>query len=308
MQTIYKIKTIIKDYIFNLNKMISSDNLLVFILKMLLIVLLLFMNDNTILYILIPVLIIPGILINKITTNKYYWLIISVFSIIPYLILDLIGYVPNHKHIFAYAILATTLMLFYSKKEEILKNLGAQAKFIIGLCFLFAVIGKFLAPEFTNGAFFEFTNTADPRFFGFTSFMADIDMSLLLKNETNLYDLMNTTNPDNFFYLNGVEKLSNIGLTVSYWTIFIEGMIAISFCLPNNFLISKYRNVFLVTFILTTYPIATVSGFAIILTTLGFIQSIKDNKLTNYSLFYLLVYITLPLIKIPFLRVLDAIF
>src|SRR5690606_4604248 len=139
-----------------------------------------------------------------------------------------------------------------------------------------AVIGKFLAPEFLNGSFFEFTNTADPRFFGFTSFMADIDMQSLLNNETNINRLTSGNNPNYSFPLNGVENLTNLGMVISYWTIFIEGMIAISFLIPNKFLLSKYRNVFLIAFIITTYPIATVAGFASILACMGFMQSIKD--------------------------------
>ncbi|WP_299554778.1 hypothetical protein [Seonamhaeicola sp.] len=267
------------------------------------------MKDNAVLSILMPVIIVPGLLFKAVTLNKYYWLLLSLFSAIPYLILDLVGYVPNHKHIFAYVILAVTIILFLSKEEDILENLRHQSKYIIGLCFLFAVAGKFLAPEFMDGRFFEFTNTADPRFYGFTSFIADVDPLALKANETNIENLMSTTNPNTVFTLNGAQNLHSIGLMISYWTIFIEGMIAISFCLPGSFLLSKYRNIFLIAFVLTTYPIATVYGFAIILTTLGFIQSTtKKNQLTKYSLFYLIVFIFLPLIKIPFIRVLSSIF
>jgi hypothetical protein len=286
----------------------NETDLLTLFLKMVVLILLLFMDETTVLLIIVPILTIPGLLINKLILNKYYWVLLALATSIPYLLLDLVGYVPNHKHIFAYLTIAICLTLFISNTSSGIKNLSLQAKYIIGLCFLFAVIGKFLAPEFLNGSFFEFTNTADPRFFGFTSFVGDVDMQSLLSNEANIIKLTSENNPNYIFQLNGVENLKTIGMLISYWTIFIEGMIAISFCLPNRFLVSKYRNVFLIAFIITTYPIATVAGFAIVLTTMGFIQSIKDNKLTNYSLFYLLVFIILPLIKIPFLRVLNMIF
>lgn len=286
----------------------NETDLLTLFLKMIVLMLLLFMEETTILAIMTPILTIPGLLINKLLINKYYWALLAFATSLPYLLLDLVGYVPNHKHIYAYLAIAICLTLFMSNQENVLKNLGIQAKYIIGLCFLFAVIGKFLAPEFLNGSFFEFTNTADPRFFGFTSFVADVDMQSLLQNEANMHTLTSKSNPDYSFQLNGVEHLSSIGMVISYWTIFIEGMIAISFCLPSSFLISKHRNVFLIAFIITTYPIATVAGFAIVLTSMGFIQSIKDNKLTNYSLFYLVVFILLPLIQIPFIRVFNMIF
>ncbi|MBU2951164.1 hypothetical protein KO493_10695 [Tamlana agarivorans] len=286
----------------------NEQDILLLVLRMILIILLVLMNDNAVLSILIPVIVVPGLLFKNVVLNKYFWLILTIFGTVPYLIFDLHGYVPNHKHIFAYVILAVFLMLFFSEKENSLNNLRFQAKYIIGLCFLFAVIGKFLAPEFLNGSFFEFTNTIDPRFYGLTSVMGEIDMQLLKENATNMESLLNTSNVNYSFDLIGADKIEDVGLITSYWTIFIEGMIAISFCLPSKFLLSKYRNIFLIAFILTTYPIATVYGFAIVLATMGFIQSTKRSLLTGYSLFYLLVFIGLPLIKIPFLRVFNIIF
>lgn len=294
---------------FKLGYFINNENeLLQIMLKMIVLILLLFMVESTVLTIIIPIFTIPALLINKLVINKYYWLILSIATSIPYLINDLVGYVPNHKHIYAYVCIAVCAVLFMSDKSNKIQNLGTQSKYIIGLCFLFAVAGKFLAPEFLNGAFFEFTNTADPRFFGFTSQIAGVDMKDLLENEAHLNKLTKFNDPNFTFKLKGVENIGTIGLIISYWTILIEGMIAISFCVPQKLFIAKFRNIFLIAFIITTYPIATVPGFAILLTALGFIQSIKDNKLTNYSLFYLFVFFLLPLIQIPFVRVFNMIF
>ena len=289
----------------NTDAVSSPENVLTITLQMLLIIFLMFMNDNGYLSIFMPVIVVPGLFFKEIRENKYYWLLISFISCTFYLILDLVGYVPNHKHIFAYTILAVTLSMFLKSKTFPLDFLNNQARYIIGLCFLFATMGKFFAPEFLNGSFFDFTNTSDPRFFGFTSLFGDVDLSLLKANENNLKELINSSNPNHSIIINGADEISSFGMIISYWTIFIEGMIAISFCLPKRFLLSKYRNVFLVTFVLTTYPIATVTGFAIILTCLGFIQSLKNSKLTVYSWFYLIVFIILPLNYFPFTRLLT---
>ncbi|MFY0714334.1 hypothetical protein J1D01_11690 [Seonamhaeicola sp. NFXS20] len=300
-----KIKNFLK-HLNNIDAVKNTDSVLNMVLQMLLLIFLMFMHDNGYLSIFTPVVIVPAILFKELRENKYIWSVLSVFGVIFYLILDLQGYVPNHKHIFAYVILMVTLSLFFKNKSTTIDFLKTQSKYIIGLCFLFAVIGKFLAPEFLNGSFFEFTNTSDPRFFGFSSIIGEIDMGLLKQNEQNFNALLNTTNPKESFILNGADKISSFGIIISYWTIFIEGMIAISFCLPKRFLLAKYRNVFLVTFILTTYPIATVTGFAIILTTLGFIQSLnKENQLSIFSWFYLLVFILMPLNYFPFTRLLS---
>tara|TARA_R100001369_G_scaffold92823_1_gene140195 strand:- start:6805 stop:7746 length:942 start_codon:yes stop_codon:yes gene_type:complete len=286
-----------------------QENIKLLCLKLVLVFLLFFMTDDKYLIIAMPVILIPGILFNGVASNKYYWAFLAILTIILYLILDFVGfYIPNHKHIYAYVCLAITFVLFFSKNTKILEGIKIQSKFIIGLCFLFATTGKFLAPEFLNGSFFVFTNTIDPRFFGFTSLMGNIDFQDLLHNQNNFHDLLNTTDPDKIFQLNGAQKLNGIALILSYWTIFIEGMIAISFISPNKFKISKYRNIFLITFILTTYPIATVPGFAYVLTTLGFIQSVEKEKITGYSWFYLFVFILLPLIEIPFSEVVSLLF
>ncbi|MEK6153506.1 hypothetical protein WIW50_09610 [Flavobacteriaceae bacterium 3-367] len=284
----------------------DADHRLSLVLQMLLLIFLIFMYDNGYLSIFIPVIVIPGILFKSVRENPYFWVLLSFLGCTFYLVLDLVGYVPNHKHIFAYVILAVTLAMFLKKQIHPLSFLQTQARYIIGLCFLFATIGKFLAPEFLNGAFFEFTNTSDPRFFGFTSLFGEVDLALLKENEDHLTQLVRTSNPSDFFVLNGAKEISGFGIIISYWTILIEGMIALSFCLPRKTLLSKYRNIFLVIFILTTYPIATVTGFAIILTSLGFIQSLdKNHGLTNFSWFYLFVFVLLPLNYFPFTRILT---
>lgn len=282
----------------------NGDNILNLALLMLLVIFLVYMKDNGYLSIFMPVILIPGLLFSAVRQNKFFWLLVSLMGCTFYLVLDLVGYVPNHKHIFAYVILAVTLSMFIKEKVHPLDFMKHQSKIIIGLCFLFATTGKFMAPEFLNGSFFEFTNTTDPRFFGFSTLIGGVDMHALQQNEANLNAIVNTINPLFSFPVNGVEQIHTWGFLISYWTIFIEGMIAISFCLPSRFLIAKYRNVFLVTFIITTYPIATVTGFAIILTALGFIQSVKDNKLSLVSYFYLAVYVLLPLNLFPFTRLL----
>ncbi len=286
----------------------SPEALLSLSLQVLLVIFLMYMNDNGYLSIFMPVILFPGILFKELRHNKLYWVLILLFGATFYLILDLVGYVPNHKHIFAYLILAALLSLFAGSPEKSLDSFKIQSRYIIGLCFLFATIGKFLAPEFLNSAFFDFTNTTDPRFFGSTSIFGGIEPQLLKDNEDTFFNFLRTSNVNDSFVLNGADKIEGFSSFLTYWTIFIEGMIGISFLTPSRFKLSKMRNVFLVVFILTTYPIATVTGFAIILAFMGFMQSLSANwKLTGYSLFYLLVLLLLPLNYFPFTR-LFAIF
>src|SRR5690606_4133294 len=190
---------------------------------------------------------------RELRTNKYYWIVILFFSITFYLVLDLVGYVPNHKHIFAYVTLAVTISLFLANGtfNSSLDFLKSQSRIIIGLCFLFATIGKFLAPEFLNSIFFDFTNTTDPRFFGATSVIGDVQMELLKENEITFASFLKSNNPEGHFVLHGADSIKDFSRFLTYWTIFIEGMIALSFLIPQKFKLSKFRNLFLVIFILT---------------------------------------------------------
>ncbi|QBA63885.1 hypothetical protein [Muriicola soli] len=287
----------------------SSEGLLNLILQILLVIYLTFMTDNGYLNIFMPFIIVPGILFKRLRVNPFYWIVIFGFGATFYLVLDLVGYVPNHKHIFAYAMLSVILSLFLAQGNYnfALNFMKGQAKYIIGFCFLFATIGKFLAPEFLNSSFFDFTNTTDPRFFGSTSFIGDIDLNLLKENEANLSRLRQTNDLGLSYELKGADSIEGFGYFLTYWTILIEGLIAISFIIPQKFYLSRIRDIFLVTFILTTYPIATVLGFATILALLGFIQSLKERP-TVFSWFYLSVFLLLPLNYLPFNRVMSLLF
>lgn len=282
----------------------TTDHILNLFLKMTLVLLLLYMNETIYLRVFMPVVLVPGILFHKILNNKYYWLALTGIVCFVYLILDLVIYVPNHKHVYAYALLGITASFFMKDRVGIFSNIRHQSKVIIGLCFLFATAGKFLAPEFLDASFFKFTLSTDARFFGILSLIGDLSKDQLLLNESNLKNLVGgSMNPSDSFAILVPSNIMEIAHFLTYWTIFLEGLIGISFLLPKRFLLSKYRNILLVVFMVTTYPIATVAGFAIVLALLGFMQSTEDGRLTHFSYFFLLVFILLPLINTPFSQI-----
>src|SRR5690606_17159365 len=113
----------------------TTEDILSTSLLVLLVIFLIFMNDNGYLSIFMPVILFPGILFKELRLNKFYWTLILLFNITFYLILDLNGYVPNHKHIFAYVSLAVTISLFlYGKSsfDHCLDFLKSQSRIIIG--------------------------------------------------------------------------------------------------------------------------------------------------------------------------------
>jgi hypothetical protein len=275
---------------------------------MILVLLLLFVDDIPLDGIVVPLITLPGILLRPVIFNRFYWLGITALFVFFYQYLGLQHYLPNHHYIFSYILIATTVALFAKHYDEDWKSLFSKmARLIIGFCFLFATIGKFLAPEFLNGSFFEFTCLTDERFHGMTSVVGGVDTAVLYNGYLDFMSLLHTTNPATSITLQSVGILKPLSYFLSYWTIFIEGMIGITFLSPAGSKLHRIREVFLIAFIITTYPIATVPGFATTLALLAYLQTHKAGRLNYLSYFYILLFLAIPLFKVPFLRILNMI-
>ncbi len=300
----------IKDYAARLERFFGDRELYLEIsLKMVLVMLLLFVNDIPWPNMVVPLLVVPGILVRRILFSPYYWLGISLVFVLFYLILGLQQYLPNHKYNFAFLVMAVTIALFARRAgEDWPKLLRKLSRWVIGFCFLYATIGKFLAPEFLDGSFFEFTCLTDERFHGMTSVLTGIGTTELYGGYQSFMQLLSTTDPSMQVSVLSNPMLKPSALFLAYWTIFIEGMIAITYLAPRGSWLNRQRELFLLAFIVTTYPIATVPGFATFLACAAFIQSFHKGKPTVYSLFYLFLFMAIPLFKLPFLRIFEMIF
>lgn len=275
-------------------------------LRMVLITLLLFVVELPLNTTLVPLMILPGLLISKVLFNRFYWLFLALVFVYVYFICGLKMYLPNHKYMFAFTVIICTIAMFLRHyKVEWKPDFAKAARWVIGFCFFFATIGKFLAPEFLDGSFFEYTLLTDERFFGFTHLMGGEDFDKLTQNSQAVTDLLLTSDPSSKIILNTEGNLRAWTLVLSYWTIFIEGMIALTFLAPVNSWLHRKRELFLIAFIVTTYPIATVPGFATLLAALAFIQSYQERKGNIYNLLFIVVFLAIPFMKMPYYRVLN---
>jgi hypothetical protein len=177
-----------------------------------------------------------------------------------------------------------------------------SARVLIGLCFAFATLWKLLIPEFLDGTFFHFTFLTDERFFGFSELIAGVTSDSRAMNMESYRLLNNSASREEFVYLTGTSIIPPLSIFMAYWTVLLEGWIAIAFLSPAGSKISKWRDIPLFIFMLTTYPIATVRGFATLLAVLGFAQCYKENE--HMRVIYLAVFILVPLFSLPFERVL----
>ncbi len=258
-------------------------------------------------------LFIPGLLISRITFNRYYWLIISsVFS--AFCAFFGIKYaLDNHVYVFALLLILGTIAVHLHHSEgDWKKAFGFNARVMMGLIFLFAGIGKLLAPEFLDGSFFEFFLTTDSRFKGFSHVLLKGQDSILSENGMMLDSLLDTLHPETaLFFLKSAPVIEQSSIYMTYWTILIEMLTAILFLMPGRYKLSGYREIPLIIFIVTTYPIATVPGFARSLLTLAFIDNYtlnKGRKRILYSLLYLFIFIFTSIFTFPFVQFSNLLF
>lgn len=263
-------------------------------------ILMLYVEDHW--YVKIPVvaLSLAGLLFYPLRKNPFYWFALVCFTATG-LYYDW-ATADNHKYLITYWCLA----VFFARLSASDGTLKSSARYLIGLAFLFAVIWKFVTPDFVNGDFFEYTFLFDERFseklklFGALAPGA-VDFNLLAKGALTAYDSR----------LREVDLLTNPnwGLWVKglvWWTLFLEGSIALCFLLPRKSRLAPLGDISLILFLLSTYLIAPVIGFGSIIAAMGIIQC--DASRWKTRLVYILALLLLQLYRVPWTSIADSMF
>jgi hypothetical protein len=205
----------------------------------------------------------------------------------------------NHKYLFVYWTLALCAALTLPKAQQA-PALARASRWLIGLCMLLATIWKVISPDYLNGSFFEYTLLCDERFAGLAHQAAGLPLAELAANRElkgvvlegqfrgqSLTEATLVTSP----------AVARVAQAMTWWTIGIEGLLAVLFLWPDNRRIAPLRNGALLIFAATTYVVAPVRGFGWILMLLGMAQCKDDEHRTRLAYLAMLVVIqfyTLP--------------
>lgn len=236
-------------------------------------------------------LLIPGLL-----KNTVIWFLLAVLTL-TWLILDW-PLSDNHAYLLFIWCFAVFLSTLIKDKSMLAKN----ARAMVGLVFLFAFIWKaFLSPDFMDGRFFSLNMVEDPRFSEFTQLLCDIKKDEL----DNFRDYVKQHVDGSFLFPENIKFdlkcINKISFFLTYYTVSLEFIIALIFLLPRKFLISKYRDYFLILFCISVYSLATVEGFGWLLIAMG-ISQCDDKKHTKLlyliTFFIILVYREVPAFEI----------
>lgn len=184
--------------------------------------------------------------------------------------------IDNHKYLITWWCLALS-MAFAGQDPG--AALARSARWLLGLCFGFAMAWKLSSADFTSGAFFQWHLLMDARFLPLAHWVAGLPVETL---GANLRSLEALTAPDSALLgasiqHNATLKAMAAGMTA--WTLAIEGLVAVAFLAPVHSRLARCRDLALLCFVLSTYLLAPVLGFASVLLCLGAAQA--DRPLTR---------------------------
>lgn len=181
----------------------------------------------------------------------------------------------NHKYLMTYWCLVLGFVQA-APEERRDRVLAINARLLLGLCMALAVAWKVLTPAYTDGSFFQHTLLFDGRFKYVASTLADVPLASWSTNQEQQRELLKG-------YLNGSavdtvpltvsERLPTVAAAMTWWTVAIEGSLAVLFLWPTGGLwLGRLRHGLLVFFVYTTYAIAPVIPFGWMLVILGVAQ------------------------------------
>ena len=177
----------------------------------------------------------------------------------------------NHVFLLTWWMLAVALSLSLPRPEQ---GLARNGRLLLGLAFAFATLWKaFLSPDFADGAYFHYTFLTDARFADFAALGGGLSETLHAQNQRAIATLIDTARDVHAVVLETTPRLSLIAVLVTWWTLALEGGIALAFLWPLGRGPSRYRHAALIVFAATTYLVASnVSTFGWGLLVMGLAQ------------------------------------
>lgn len=196
--------------------------------------------------------------------------------------------IDNHKYLITYWCLALWLAVSAANPRESLK---VNARLLIGLAFLFATVWKIMSPDFLSHEFFYHTLLTEPRFATLAKVFGGATDQVLAQSARVTSDLESFDSTLASVPLAESARLLALAKLLTWWTLLIEGAIALAFCWPEGRWSSRLGDGLLLVFLLTTYMSATVVGFGWILSIMGLVSSPHRYARGLYVLAFLIIFL-----------------
>ncbi|MBW2714325.1 MAG: hypothetical protein JRC77_11320, partial [Deltaproteobacteria bacterium] len=185
----------------------------------------------------------------------------------------------NHAYLLSYWCLAVGLSLAVKNSRTCL---ALNGRLLIAWVFLFATAWKlFLSPDFMDARFFRVTFILDERFEGFARLAGGLSLDQLYLLRDVIGQHVDGPLLSGAPSLDLSKRFLWLAHFTTYWTVLIEGLLAMAFFWPKGKGLSKLRDLLLICFCATTYAIATVDGFGWLLIAMGVAQCDSDRRRTR---------------------------
>lgn len=219
----------------------------------------------------------------------WFWFALGIFQAFSYGLMWQSA--DNHKFLIIYWCLA---LGFSALSTDTKKTLRTNARLLLGLVFLLAVVWKLRTPNFLDGGFMHHSFLLGSRFEEVAKLAGGLDAGTLYQNHELRSALTSYDSTLHQVTLHSTPRLAWIAQGLAWWTVGLEGVIAVGFLAPRRWLVSRWRDLPLIVFLLTTYAVAYVVSFAWILAILGLAQpsrSLRYGRLLYlFAFFMILVY------------------
>lgn len=207
--------------------------------------------------------------------------------------------VDNHKYLLGYWCLALFCCLLTSEPE---KSLAVIARRLVAFSFLFAFFWKLASSDYLDSTFFHYSLLLDERFRGVSELLGGMTREMIDSNRAAYRALINfdsTIASVQMIYTGGIKNLARL---ITWWTLFIEGAVLVSFAWPTGRVVSRWRDFILIAFILSTYSVAPVLGFGWTLIIMGLAQCEARYRYVRWL--YMMAFIVLQIYNLPFRAIL----
>lgn len=279
----------------SLETLLSDAKLLDVVAAMTLLLLLLHTEPEKYLSVPVTVLSVAGLLYRPLARKASFWFVVTAILAAGHFTIWYL--IDNHKYLMTYWCLALACSLLM---EDPRRALAFNARLLIGLCFFFAVLWKLTSPDFLDGSFFHFTLLADPRFRNVTEIVGGLSPTQWAANERAISSLSRFDSLQTAVQLQDAPRVVAMARFLTGWSMAVEGLIALFFLWPDGSRASKGRDVALLLFLASTYPVATVLGFAWLLAVIGLSQA---SGFRSSRLLYAVLFVLLPLCDLPFRKI-----
>lgn len=202
--------------------------------------------------------------------------------------------VDNHKYLLGYWCLAIFCALLTRDPEL---SIEKTARWLIGLVFFFAVVQKTISDDYLNTTFFYYELLLDERFSGVARYIGGVPDHMNALNIAARRALVNYDSELTEVFLVGTKNIVNVAFLMTWSGYLIELVIGAAFLSPRSSWLFRWRDVWLLIFLFSTYLLAPVIGFGWVLAIMGIAQTGKEHKIRRAL--YVVAFLFLQIYRIP---------